>query len=83
MPRRSCCALRGSPERSDARRREGCGVSEFNGCVVGGREPSAGAKPVSPSDLKEFKPILKVQYTIQLNASQGAPRREAPVRAAN
>jgi len=48
-----------------------------------GREPSAGAKPVSPSDLKEFKPILKVQYTIQLSASQGAPRREAPVRAAN
>jgi len=49
----------------------------------GGREPSAGAKPASPSYLKEFKPILKVQYTIQLNASQGAPRREAPVRAAN
>jgi len=25
--------------------------------VVGGREPSAVAKPASPSDLKEFKPI--------------------------
>jgi hypothetical protein len=57
-------------------------ISEFNDRGVGGRKLSAGEKKASPSDLKDFKSTLKVQYTIQLNASNGAPRCEAHVRVA-
>ena len=57
-------------------------ISEFNDRVVGDASLRR-AKPASPSDLKEFEPILKVRYIIQLSASQGAPRCEAPARAAN
>ena len=56
-------------------------ISEFNDRGVRGRKRPAGEK-ASPSDHKDFKPILKVQYNTQHSASKGAPRCEAPVRAA-